>query len=97
MSKADRSPITRWQFAAAATAFTILPRQMLGGPGQTAPSDRLNLATIGLGRQDMHVTMELLSRQNIQVVAVCDWNPGSLNYAEYGANALLNSARRLLG
>ena len=28
---------------------------------------------------------------------MCDVNPGRRDYAEYGANALLNSARRLLG
>src|SRR5215472_2643163 len=91
------SSITRRRFAAAAAAFTIVPRHVLGGPGQVAPSDRINLATIGLGRQGMAVTMELLARPDVQVVAVCDVNPGSKDYAEYGANALLTSARRLLG
>jgi predicted dehydrogenase len=96
MKENERS-LTRRRFAAAATAFTIVPRHVLGGPGQTPPSDRINLATIGLGRQGMAVTMELLARPDVQVVAVCDVNPGSKEYAEYGANALLNSARRLLG
>jgi hypothetical protein len=43
--------ISRRRFAAAAAAFTIVPRRVLGGPGQVAPSDRINLATIGVGRQ----------------------------------------------
>ena len=90
--------ITRRQFAAAtATAFTIAPRSVLGGVGWTAPSDRVTLASIGMGRQGMAVTMDLLERDNVQVVAVCDCNRASKDYAEYGANALLNSARRLLG
>jgi predicted dehydrogenase len=97
MSKPDSSRITRRRFAAAAAAFTIVPRHVLGGAGQVAPSDRINLATIGLGRQGMAVTMDLLARPDVQVVAVCDVNPGSKDYAEYGANALLTSARRLLG
>jgi predicted dehydrogenase len=88
--------MTRRQFAAA-TTFLIVPRHVLGGPGQTAPSDRLTLASIGMGRQGMAVTMDLLARSNVQVVAVCDCNQGSRNYAEYGANALLKAARRLLG
>lgn len=88
--------ITRRDFAAAA-AFTIVPRSVLGGHGHTAPSDRITLATIGLGRQGMAVTMELLARPDVQVVAVCDVNRGSRNYVEYGDNALLKSARALLG
>lgn len=43
---------TRREFvgsAAAATAFTIVPRHVLGGPGYTAPSDKLNMACIGVG------------------------------------------------
>ena len=88
--------MTRRAFAAS-TAFMIVPRHVLAGPGQTAPSDRLNIATIGLGRQGMAVTMELLARPEIQVVAVCDPNQGSKNYVEYGQNDLLKTARRLLG
>jgi predicted dehydrogenase len=41
--------------------------------------------------------MELLARPDVQVVAVCDVNQGSKNYVEYGDNALLKSARNLLG
>ena len=35
--------------AAAGTAFTIVPRHVLGGQGVTAPSDKLNLAVVGVG------------------------------------------------
>lgn len=86
---------TRRQFAAA--AFTIVPRSVLGGQGHVAPSDRVTLASVGMGRQGMAVTMELLARPDVQVVAVCDCNRGSLEYAEYSDNALLKSARQLLG
>ena len=37
--------------AAAAAAFTIIPRYVMGGPGYTAPSDLLNVAGIGVGSQ----------------------------------------------
>ena len=87
---------TRRAFAGAA-AFTIVPRSVLGGAGYVPPSDRLALASIGMGRQGMAVTMELLARPDLQVVAVCDCNQGSKNYAEYGENAMLKSARALLG
>ena len=37
------------QAATAATAFTILPRFVLGGKGYIAPSDRLVIASVGVG------------------------------------------------
>ncbi|MFN0085807.1 MAG: Gfo/Idh/MocA family protein [Blastocatellia bacterium] len=92
--------ITRREFSAAAAAtgaFTIVPRHVLGGPGRTAPSEKINLAVIGLGRQGMSVMMNLLALPEIQVVAVCDVNQGSREYAEYNSNSTLNAARRLLG
>lgn len=94
MAKAG-SALSRRSFAAA-TAFTIVPRHVLG-QGQTAPSDKITIAAIGMGRQGMAVSMELLSRPEVQMVAVCDCNKVSQDYAEYGNNALLTSARRLLG
>src|SRR5690348_2006319 len=79
-----------------AAAFTIVPRHVLGRPF-IPPSDRINLATIGLGRQGQAVTMSLLPRPEVQLVAVCDCNRGSKDYMEYSDNALLVAARRLLG
>jgi predicted dehydrogenase len=35
--------------ASSAFSFTIVPRHVLGGPGQTAPSERPNIAGIGCG------------------------------------------------
>jgi len=87
--------LTRRSFGA--TAFTLVPRHVLGGRGYVAPSDKITLASIGMGRQGMVVTMDLLTRPEIQVVAVCDCNEASKDYAEYGPNALLNAARKLLG
>jgi predicted dehydrogenase len=83
--------------AFAATAFTIVPRHVLGGQARPAPSDRVNIASIGMGRQGLAVTMELMARPDTQIVAVCDCNRKAFNYAEYGTNALLTAARRLLG
>jgi len=97
MSENGSREISRRAFAgAAATAFTIVPRRVLGAPF-VPPSDKITLATIGLGRQGQAVTMSLLAREEVQVVAVCDVNRGSQDYIEYGSNALLIAARRLLG
>jgi hypothetical protein len=69
-----------------AAAFTIVPRHVLGAPF-TPPSDRITVGTIGAGRQGEAVTMNLLQREDVQVVAVCDVNRGSKDYFEYGPNA----------
>ena len=37
--------------SAAAAAFTIVPRHVLGGNGYTSPSDMVNVAGIGVGAQ----------------------------------------------
>ena len=37
--------------AAAAAGFMIVPRHVLGGPGYQAPSDKVNIATIGVSGQ----------------------------------------------
>jgi predicted dehydrogenase len=55
--------------AATTAAFTIVPRHVLGGKGFTPPSDKLNIAIIGVGgkgRSDMYA----VSTENI--VALCD-------------------------
>ena len=94
--QATRLPILSRRALLGAAAFTIVPRHVLGAPF-VPPSDRITLAAIGLGRQGQAVTMGLLPRPEIQVVAVCDCNRGSKDYMEYSDNALLTQARRLLG
>ncbi|HQR36600.1 MAG TPA: gfo/Idh/MocA family oxidoreductase, partial [Blastocatellia bacterium] len=89
MKKNIKHRFSRREFTAAAVstaAFTIVPRHVLGGSGFTPPSDKINLAVIGLGRQGMAVMMNLLQLPEIHVVAVCDVNRGSKEYAEYSPN-----------
>jgi len=45
-----KSGFTRREFmGTAAAAFTIVPRHVLGGAGQLPPSEKLNIAGIGVG------------------------------------------------
>jgi predicted dehydrogenase len=63
---------TRRQFLATATtaaAFMIVPRQVLGGAGQTSPNSKLNLAGVGIGGQGAW-DLDQVSSENI--VALCD-------------------------
>ena len=89
--------LSRREFVSTASAFMIVPRHVLGGPGYVPPSDRITLAAVGMGHQGFEVTMELLARPDVQVIAVCDCNKGSMDYVEYDDNGILKMARRLLG
>jgi predicted dehydrogenase len=89
--------LTRREFVSTASAFMIVPRHVLGGPGYVPPSDHITLAAIGMGHQGFEVTMNLLARPDVQVIAVCDCNKSSKDYVEYDDNAVLISAQRLLG
>lgn len=52
-----------------AAAFTIVPRHVLGGVGITAPSDKLNIAGIGIGGMGGH---NLKNMETENIVALCD-------------------------
>ncbi|HPA17117.1 MAG TPA: Gfo/Idh/MocA family oxidoreductase [Verrucomicrobiae bacterium] len=58
--------------ATAAAAFSIVPRHVIGGPGQIPPSEKITLAAIGCGGQGMQDLVGLLAFPEIQAVAVCD-------------------------
>jgi hypothetical protein len=62
------------QSAAAAIAASIVPRRVLGGTGFIPPSDRVNLAFIGVGAQGLRVMLRFLKQPDVQGVAVCDAN-----------------------
>ena len=73
--KDTRLPRRRFlQQAAAVTAgFTIVPRHVLAGSGQAAPSDRFNVAGIGIGGMGRS-NMMALAGQNIVALCDVDWN-----------------------
>jgi predicted dehydrogenase len=58
--------------ASAVAAATILPRHVLGGPGFVAPSDKVNVAIIGVGGQGRGNTRSLLQEADCQVIAIAD-------------------------
>jgi predicted dehydrogenase len=66
--------LTRRQFLRSAgiavTAFTIVPRYVVAGSGQTPPSEKLNIAGIGVGGQGAGDIDAVASGKNI--VALCD-------------------------
>ncbi|HUR59883.1 MAG TPA: Gfo/Idh/MocA family oxidoreductase [Opitutaceae bacterium] len=67
---------TRRQFiktaSTAVTAFTILPRHVLGGPRFVPPSEKVNIAMIGQGGRGLENLTALLGLADAQVMAVAD-------------------------
>jgi predicted dehydrogenase len=75
--------INRRQFlgsAAAAAAFTIVPRHVLGGARHVPPSEKLNIASIGVGGQGGN-DLQQVSTENI--VALCDPDWGNHTAASF--------------
>ncbi len=83
--------------AATTTAFTIVPRHVLGGSGFVAPSDKITLACIGVGTQGIREMLPWLAAPEVQVVSVCDPNKESTGYRDWSATGLLNQIRKALG
>lgn len=79
---------TRRQFiattSAAAAAFTIVPRHVLGGTQFVAPSDKVNVALIGAGGQGRTNARALFQEPDCQIIALADpaeeWDLSSWYY-----------------
>ncbi len=82
--------------AAASLAFTIVPRNVLGGPGYVAPSDKVTLGYIGCGTQGFREMIRLVANPEVQIVAVCDPEKDNTNYIEWSKDDIRNSIRRVL-
>ena len=82
---------------AAASAWTIVPRRVLGGSGYTPPSDMIVLAQVGCGTQaQRQVNTGLVSRPDLQFVAVVDPNRDSQNYVDWNRWENRNRIRKFL-
>jgi len=74
MQKKNNS-VSRRKFlsqAAVISTFMIVPRYVLGGKGYTAPSDKINIGFIGLGRQGNGLSNNFMNLEDVQVVAASD-------------------------
>jgi predicted dehydrogenase len=67
-----------------AAAFTIVPRHVLGGVGHIAPSDKVNIAVVGVGGRGKQNASELMKLDDVQVTAIADpaeyWNLAKFYY-----------------
>ena len=85
MSPSRRSFVKSAATTAAALSFpTIIPRHVLGGANFVAPSDKVNVAIVGVGGQGRHNTLQLLQLDDVQVTAIADpaeyWNLNDFYY-----------------
>ncbi len=84
-TQVDQAAVSRrtlLRTGAAAAAFTIVPRHVLGGAGQTPPSEKLNIAGIGIGGQgasDLHD----VSSENIVALCDVDWGYAAKTFKQY--------------
>src|SRR5690348_12060514 len=81
---------------AAATAFTIVPRHVLGGAGFVPPSEKITLACIGFGTQAIREIGGILASPDVQLVAVCDVEKDGANYLEWSHGEVRDNVRRLI-
>ncbi|MGZ3763396.1 MAG: Gfo/Idh/MocA family protein [Mucilaginibacter sp.] len=58
--------------AAVISAFTIVPRFVLGGKGYTAPSDLITLGFIGTGKQASGLKGSFLDTNEVKIIAAAD-------------------------
>src|SRR6478672_150917 len=83
---------------AAGSAFTIVPRRVLGGRGVIPPSDMILLAQVGCGTQaQRQVNTGMVARPDLQFVAVVDPNKDSQNYLDWEPFGNRQRIRRFLG
>lgn len=85
------------QTAAAAVGFSIVPRHVLGGLGHIPPSDKVNIAFIGVGAQGLRVMLRFLREADVQGVAVCDVAKTGDQYPQWSTHEFCNSVQKLLG
>ncbi|MGQ9574609.1 MAG: Gfo/Idh/MocA family protein [Thermoguttaceae bacterium] len=69
--------------AAGLAAMAVIPRHVLGGQGQVAPSEKITLAGIGTGGQGIQNLAIFQQFPEVQVVAVCDVNRESGGYLSW--------------
>lgn len=99
-TKNPQNKINRRKFigglGTAAVGLTVVPAHVLGGPGRTAPSDKINVAYIGLGTQGLRQLPALLNTPDVQVTAVCDPQRKAMGYLDWGPTGLRDQMRELI-
>lgn len=83
--------------ATAAVGLTVVPRHVLGGKGFVPPSDKINVAYIGLGTQGLRQLPDIIELPEVQITAVCDPQRKAINYYDWSPTGLRDQMRKLIG
>ena len=86
MKNKGKSGISRRKFiggsVAAAAGVSIVPRHVLGGVGFTAPSDKLNIAGVGVGGMGAS-NLSRMESENIVALCDVDWKYSKGTFDKY--------------
>jgi len=82
---------------AAGLGISIIPRYVLGGLGYVPPSDKVNIAFVGVGSQGLRVMLHFLGEPDVQGIAVCDVNKSDANHPQWYQHEFRDSVQKLLG
>ena len=87
MMKEKSSKISRRSFigttAAATAGLTVIPSSVVSGLGHIPPSDKLNIAGIGVGGMGNANLMKLKDKENIVAVCDVDWAYSKSKFDNY--------------
>ena len=90
--KSKVTKLSRRQFisttAISMSAFSIISPGVLGLNGRVSPNNKLTFALIGCGTQGLRELGGMLSRSDVQVIAVCDPNLESYDYVDWSRDGL---------
>ncbi len=98
--KEDSKNITRRSFlgttGAVAAGLTILPSSVISGLGKRAPSDKLNIAVVGIGGMGNSNLKAVKGTENIVALCDVDWGYSKDVFKENpDAKALLGLAKNV--
>jgi len=95
--RVKNSPISRRRLlggAAATAGFFIVPRHVLGGQGKQPPSEKLNIAGIGLGAMGSD-NLRACDAENIVALCDVDWDMASVTFKKYPKAKRYKDYRRM--
>ena len=94
-----KTVVTRRNFlrnsVAVAAGVSIVPSHVISGLGQTAPSDKLNIAGIGVGGMG-RTNVRHVNSQNIVALCDVDWAYAARAFKDYPEARKYQDYRRLL-
>ena len=80
---------------AAVAAFTVVPRRVLGGAGKPPPSEKLNIAGIGIGGMGK-ANLRNMESENVTALCDVDHNYGAKVFARYPKAKVYADYRQML-